>query len=117
MGFIITYIAFKVVKTKLKKKDIIYDIEININQKKLKLKAMLDTGNMLKDPISGTPVVVVEKQKLYSILPDNLLDNTDKIIGGDGNNILNNIEEKEKYLSKFRMLPFSSVGKQNGLML
>ena len=78
VGFILTYIAFKVVKTKLHKKDIIYNIEIHIKEKTLKLKAMLDTGNMLKDPISGMPVIVVTKEKLYSILPEKLLDNIDK---------------------------------------
>ena len=116
VGFIITYIAFKVVKTKLHKKDIIYNIEIHIKEKTLKLKAMLDTGNMLKDPISGMPVIVVAKQELYSILPKKLLDNIDKLIGGEAENLLEQVEEKEIF-TRFRMIPFSSVGKQNGIML
>ena len=116
VGFIITYIAFKVVKTKLHKKDIIYNIEIHIKEKTLKLKAMLDTGNMLKDPISGMPVIVVTKEKLYSILPEKLLDNIDKLIGGEAENLLEQVEEKEIF-TRFRMIPFSSVGKQNGIML
>ncbi len=116
VGFIITYIAFKIVKTKLHKKDMIYEIKIEIEEKTLDLKAMLDTGNLLKDPISGMPVVVVEKNSLYSILPTKLLDNIEKLIGGEGESLLDQIEEKE-YLSRFRMIPFSSIGKQNGLML
>lgn len=116
IGFIVTYIGFRVVKTKLHKKDMIYDIEIRIEEKTLNLKAMLDTGNLLKDPISGMPVVVVEKQQLYSILPAKLLDNIDKLIGGEGEILLDQIEEKGIF-NRFRMIPFSSVGKQNGLML
>ena len=116
IGFIVTYIGFRVVKTKLHKKDMIYEIEIRIEEKTLNLKAMLDTGNLLKDPISGMPVVVVEKQQLYSILPAKLLDNIDKLIGGEGEILLNQIEEKGIF-NRFRMIPFSSVGKQNGLML
>lgn len=116
VGFIITHIAFKIVKTKLRKKDMIYEIEIKIGEKKLDVKAMLDTGNLLKDPISGMPVVVVEKKQLYSLLPTKLLDNIDKLIGGEGESLLDQIEEKE-VLTRFRMIPFSSVGKQNGLML
>lgn len=116
VGFIITYIAFKVVKTKLHKKDIIYNIEIHIKEKTLKLKAMLDTGNMLKDPISRMPVIVVAKEELYSILPEKLLDNIDKLIGGEAENLLEQVEEKEIF-TRFRMIPFSSVGKQNGIML
>lgn len=116
VGFIITHIAFKIVKTKLRKKDMIYEIEIKIGEKKLEVKAMLDTGNLLKDPISGMPVVVVEKKQLYSLLPTKLLDNIDKLIGGEEESLLDQIEEKE-VLTRFRMIPFSSVGKQNGLML
>lgn len=116
VGFIIVHMAFKVVKTKLRKKDMIYTVTIKIGEKVLDLKAMLDTGNLLKDPISGMPVMVVEKESLYSILPSNLLDNIEKMIGGEAGSLLEQIEEKE-YLTRFRMVPFSSVGKQNGLML
>lgn len=116
IGFIITYIAFKVIKNKLSKKDIIYDIAIEIDKKQVQVKAMLDTGNMLKDPITQTPVIVVEKEKLYGILPSGLLDHLENMIGGEGENILSSSEE-EKYLHKLRMIPFHSIGKQNGLML
>ena len=116
VGFIITYIAFKIVKNKLSKKDMIYDIIIEIDKKQVQVKAMLDTGNMLKDPITQTPVIVVEKEKLYGILPSGLLDHLENMIGGEGENILSSSEEEE-YLYKLRMIPFHSIGKQNGLML
>lgn len=116
VGFIIVYTAFKIVKTKLHKKDMVYSITIKLEEKTLQTKAMLDTGNLLKDPISGMPVIVVEKQQLYSLLPAKLLNNIEKLIGGDGANLLEQIEEKE-ILTRFRMIPFSSVGRQNGLML
>jgi stage II sporulation protein GA (sporulation sigma-E factor processing peptidase) len=115
VGFIITYIAFRIVKTKLRRKDILYNIEITLQEKRLKVKAMLDTGNLLKDPISKMPVIVVEKEQLYSLLPIQLLDHIEEWIGGD-EKFLNQIEEKE-LIARFRIIPFSSVGKQNGLML
>lgn len=113
VGFVITYIAFKVVKHRIGKKAILYDIEIHMEEKKAKMKAMLDTGNGLKEPITGTPVIVVEKEKLSGLLPDNILNHTDEIIGGDwGEN-----EENMCYRSRFRIIPFSSIGKQNGMLL
>ena len=30
---------------------------------------MLDTGNLLKDPISQMPVILVQKDKLSNIIP------------------------------------------------
>ena len=75
---------------------------------------MLDTGNMLKDPISNSPVVLVEKSKLYNILPNNLLDNTKNILGGEWNEEEYNLNT---YRTKLRIIPFTSVGKQNGMMV
>ena len=53
----------------------IYKIKIQIFDKEEEVSAMLDTGNLLRDPISKIPVIIVEKEKLYSIIPAELLDN------------------------------------------
>ena len=83
-GFTIVVIAFQFVKTRLSKKDIFCEISIYFNEKKLTTKAMIDTGNMLKDPITGMPVIIVKKEILKDILPNIILDNLTKIVGGDG---------------------------------
>lgn len=113
VGFIVVHIAFKIVKSRVSKKAILYDVEITIDTKKVIIKAMLDTGNGLRDPITGSPVAVVEKEKLFGLLPDNILNNTEKIIGGDWENIDNDIN----YRARFCLIPFSSIGKQNGMLL
>ncbi len=74
---------------------------------------MIDTGNLLKDPITNSPVIIIEKNKLSNILPKEILENTEKIINGK----YEFNDEYLKYASKFRVLPFSSLGKQNGLLL
>ena len=114
VGFVITYIAFKIIKNKGTKEEMIYKLKIKINDKTVEVNALLDTGNKLKDPITLVPVIVIEKQKLYNFLPEEILENIDKIIGGDSNKL---IEENIKYMSKFRVIPYNSIGKQNGLML
>lgn len=114
VGFVITYIAFKIIKNKATKEEMIYKLKIKINDKTVEVNALLDTGNKLKDPITLVPVIVIEKQKLYNFLPEEILENIDKIIGGDSNKL---IEENIKYMSKFRVIPYNSIGKQNGLML
>lgn len=135
VGFVITYVAFKVVKSRMGKKAIVYDIEIKVKEalenndineskdraskelylesKVVKMKAMLDTGNQLKEPITGTPVIIVEKEKLSGLLPESILSHTDEIIGGDwGKN-----EDNINYRARFHIIPFSSIGKQNGMLL
>ena len=114
VGFIITYIAFKVVKTRLTKGELIYDMVIKVNNKEVKTKVMLDTGNMLKDPISNIPVALIEKSILYDILPKELLENSKNMIGGD---FTESEELENEYRTRLRIIPFTSVGKQNGMML
>ena len=116
VGFTISVIAFKVVKRRLNKKDMFCDITVFVGEKNIKTKAMIDTGNMLKDPITRIPVIVVEKDILYQIIPYKILDNLEEIIGGE---ISNEIYEEEviKYISKFRVIPFTSLGKENGMLL
>ena len=114
VGFAITYIAFKVVKSRMSKSELIYDMKIKINEKEILTKVMLDTGNMLKDPISNNPVALIEKKVLNNILPKELLENTKNMLGGDFKE-RDNIENE--YITRLRIIPFTSVGKQNGMML
>lgn len=115
VGFVIVNIAFKLVKGKISKKDMFCDIEIFFKGKSVEIKAMIDTGNLLKDPISGMPVIVVEKGKLETIIPKRIIDNLNTILGGGKENELD--EEEKEYFPKFRIIPFSSLGKQNRIVI
>lgn len=111
-GFVITYIAIKIVKTRINKNEIIYKAVIKIEEQEQEINVLLDTGNMLKDPISGDSVIMVEKNRLYKIVPKELLDNMNKFLGGEFEN-----KEILEYKKRIRFIPFTSVGKQNGMLL
>lgn len=115
LAFIITQIAFKINRAKLNSKNTFFNIEIFYEDKILKVKALLDSGNMLKDPISELPVVIVEKEKIEEIIPKDFLNYIENILGGDTKREYedNNIQE---YLSKVRMVPFMSIGQENGML-
>lgn len=115
VGFTIVVIAFKIIKSKLSSKDIFYNIEIYVEGQKIETKAMIDTGNMLKEPITNTPVIIVEHTLLYDVIPKQILNNIDEILSGDFKNIDDKI--KEKYATKLKFIPFSSIGKLNGMLL
>ena len=85
-------------------------IKIVIDKKETYIKAIIDTGNFLKDPISRLPVVVVQKNSLKDLIPQYILDNLEKIISGDNINL-------GEYISKIRIIPFTSLGKENGILL
>lgn len=115
IAFIIIITAFKIVKTKISKKDMFCTINVKINNKEITAKAMIDTGNLLKEPITGKPVVVLEHTILYDCIPKEILNNLENILGGDFEKVPENI--KMEYISKLKLIPFTSLGKQNGMLL
>ena len=115
VGTAILFVAFKLAKNKITKKDMICKIRIKINGKEKVLDAMVDTGNMLKEPITGTPVAVVERTSLYDLLPKEILNNTESILGGDFGKIPEDI--KNEYIPKLKIIPFTSLGRQNGMLV
>ena len=115
LGSILLVIAFKFVKNKINRKDLICQIKITMNHKEKEIKAMIDTGNMLKEPITGKPVIVVEYSCLYNFISKEILNNIERILGGNFENIPEKI--KNEYIGRLKIIPFSSLGKQNGLLL
>ena len=119
IGIIIAYFtvlaAFKIIKAKISRNDLICDITVNLNNKEIKTKAMIDTGNLLKEPITNMPVIVMEHTLFYDILPKEILNNTEEILGGDFTKIPDDI--KMEYSPKLKVIPYSSLGKSNGMLL
>lgn len=115
VGTIILIISFKLAKNKITKKDMICQVKIVLNKKEKILNAIVDTGNMLKEPITGNPVMVVERTSLYDLMPKEILNNTEDILGGDFEKIPEEI--KGEYIHRLKIIPFSSLGKQNGMLV
>lgn len=111
-GVIVIACVSYIIKDRLKTKSMLCDLEIFYKGKYQKLKTMIDTGNLLKEPISQTDVIIVEKNSLRGIVADDILDNIDNIIQGKW------LDSKEDiYSYKFKVIPFSSLGNENGLLI
>ena len=115
VAFILIITVFAIAKNKIAKKDMFCDIKFKLNGKEIKTKAMIDTGNLLKEPITNTPVVVVEHTLLYDCMPKEILNHLEDILGGDFEKVPEEI--RLKYISKLKLIPYSSLGKQNGMLL
>ena len=68
----------------------IYDVIICCNERNVCIKALLDTGNLLYDPISGRKVHIIEYEAVKDIV--------------------------NKENGFYRVIPFNSVGKSRGLL-
>lgn len=112
LGFVVIAIVSYVIKDRLKVKSMLCDLEIYHKGNYKKLKTMIDTGNLLKEPISQTDVIIVEKNSLRGIMSDEILDHLDDILQGKW------LSSKEDvYAYKFKVIPFSSLGNENGLLI
>lgn len=111
LGIILIKITINNVKSKITKKNIFYDIELFVENKKTKIKALLDTGNMLKDPISQKPVIVVTKRSLKDVIPQEILENIKYILGGDR---LGNVKT---FKNRIKLIPFYSLGNEHGMLI
>lgn len=74
------------------KEDVYYEVEILSKGKKIQVRALYDTGNVLTEPISGRPVSIIEKALVEEIWM---------------------LEEIQRY----KYIPFHSVGKEHGVIM
>ncbi len=91
------------------KKNMIANLKIYNKERNISLKALIDTGNLLTDPVSHNPVVIVYKEKVRALFDNKTLEKIDSLIGGD------DIYDKNIDYN-LRLIPYMSVGQQNGIM-
>ncbi|MGB9679221.1 MAG: sigma-E processing peptidase SpoIIGA [Thermoanaerobacteraceae bacterium] len=116
VSVILIYINWGSVTKISRNKKLIYHIDIEIFSKHAQVKAFLDTGNNLFDPLSNSLVAIVEFSALCDILPKEFKNIFRE--GGKDNieKIYENIENKN-WINRIRLIPFMSIGKENGILI
>ncbi len=88
------------------------DITISIKGRHCRVRALRDSGNMLRDPIRGQPVLVAETAAIATLWDESIL----QILRSDVS-----VEGKMARLSEkgtgFTLLSYQCVGERSGLML
>ena len=88
------------------------EIYINIMEKKVKVCAFIDSGNVLFDNITGKPIIIVESSEIERILPKKLrflsLNNPIDII------YASSLVENDL---KLRIVNYKALGLENGMMV
>lgn len=110
----VSYIFIKVVcnifRSSVIKKQMKYTVRLRLKNREVSFAAIGDTGNSLKDPVTGNGVIIAEYGVLAPILP----------FGRDHDRDIRDIYD---YISeyaddiKLRLLPYRSLGNENGVML
>jgi stage II sporulation protein GA (sporulation sigma-E factor processing peptidase) len=88
-------------------------VELTLLGKTFRLTALHDTGNTLRDPLSGCPVMVTDWQVLASLIPE--LDLSEAAFSCP-QDLVARLRETKPELSP-RLIPYKTVGVGHGLLL
>jgi stage II sporulation protein GA (sporulation sigma-E factor processing peptidase) len=116
MAYILIRFCLEYIQVKISREKICIPICIQVENHKSRLKALLDTGNSLQDPLSKYPVIVVEYNAIKDLLPLDvqsiLNDSVDVNL-----DLISKIITTSEWINRFRIIPFKSLGKENGMLI
>ncbi|HHW30434.1 MAG TPA: sigma-E processing peptidase SpoIIGA [Clostridiaceae bacterium] len=113
---IIIRIFMEIIQFRFAKDKLLVKLKISFENQSIDLSALIDTGNSLYDPLTNMPVVVVEYGAIKDILPQEIREIFEKYKDSDLACVTAMIANS-KWLSRFRLIPFSSLGKDNGMLI
>jgi stage II sporulation protein GA (sporulation sigma-E factor processing peptidase) len=116
MTGIIVRVLCELLQYKFVKEKLLTKVRIAFEEKSIGLEALIDTGNSLHDPITNTPVVVVEFLAIKDILPQEIQSIFEEYKENDLSKVTDIISNSQ-WFSRFRLIPFTSLGKENGLLI
>lgn len=120
LAVLTTIIVLKVfwdtVQYKLARGKLLKRVGICFGERKADFSALVDTGNSLHDPVTNLPVLVVEYIAIKKILPEEICrifseekeDDLSMVVG---------LVTGSSWYSRFRLIPFTSLGKENGMLI
>lgn len=91
------------------------NMSIVLDNNRVKIKGLIDTGNLLVDPISKKPVIIADFGSIKNLLPSSIVRLYEK--GGiQPYEIMGKIN-RDAFSKCLRLIPFKTIGKENGIML
>ncbi len=92
------------------------DVEIRLGGRAVQLRALVDTGNSLADPISRAPVAIVRAGAVADLLPPALYS---PVLGGADplRALYGSAQELGEFSERVRIVPFRGVGGRDGQLL
>ena len=92
------------------------EVRIEVGEQSVTLRALVDTGNSLTDPLSGAKVCVVSVCDMLPIIPSRLKMRFEDAARSGSPSALLALSNMSCGI-KFRLIPYSAVGVSSGLML
>ncbi|MBM7583296.1 stage II sporulation protein GA (sporulation sigma-E factor processing peptidase) [Caldicoprobacter guelmensis] len=107
---------WRFVRLHIPKDQLLYKVKIQLGDKETIVDALLDTGNMLLDPLSKHPVMIVELSKIEDLLPPEVRMMLAVCQKGEIQSAVQ-VVSQSKWLERVRVIPYVSVGNSNGVLI
>lgn len=104
-----------IIREKLHRERYNLRIRVWLAGQSVEIQGLVDTGNLLRDPVSKLPVIVVERAVLMPLFPPEV----QAILSGEGLDVIDKVDHllHTTWYSRFRIIPFASIGKEGGLLI
>ena len=120
VGMVISYamikLTMKMIERHQLKRQMLCNVKIFMGERDTTFEALVDTGHNLREPLSQSPVIIAEFEHIKSFLPDGL-----KVLFYEKQendlSILAHDLDKGAFYSRIRMIPFTSLGRTNGMLV
>lgn len=112
----ITKFAGRLLHKRLSQSVFLVPVKVLFDGSEVEVQALIDTGNRLQDPLSETPVVIVEYGALKEIFSIEIRRAFEHSADPDLMLILDSIYQTS-WSTRFRVIPFTSLGRENGIIV
>ncbi|MEG1996860.1 MAG: sigma-E processing peptidase SpoIIGA, partial [Clostridiales bacterium] len=112
--------GLRLLRKSWQKDNFLVTVEITAAGRRLKLPVLIDTGNNLSEPVSGLPVIVTSYTVVRELFPQGLKVLFQQYGAVDPAEIIQHLNvngDADGWAKRLRLIPFSSIGKNHGLLL
>lgn len=89
-------------------------MEIHIHGEIIRLKGLVDSGNQLYDPMTKTPVMIVQADQLMSICGEPFIELMKQSHPVE---VMQKLDDQFPLLDRLRLVPYRAVGHDHGFLL
>lgn len=107
--------GWTMIRERLYKEEYHFTCKIWLDERSVEVRGLMDTGNLLKDPVSNLPVVIVETSVVLSLFPAEI----QAIIIDPALDVIDKVDQllQTSWFLRFRIIPYSSLGKEGGMLI
>lgn len=113
---IVTKYAGRLFQKRIRQDVFLVPVAVWFDGSETKVQALIDTGNSLHDPLTNIPVIVIQYDAIKSMFPREIREAFDQ---GNDTDLMYLLEciSTTRWSTRFRIIPFTSLGKENGLLV